>query len=146
MTDGEKILALAEKHLGERYDNHCPEVPLDDDAYKGPWDCAEFVTWCIYQITGKKVGHRNGSGGAYTGYWENDMSTLCKVISRKQAKHTKGAIFFKFPPAKGKKGHIAFSDGEGGTVEARNEELGVCRAKILFRGWDAYLLVKGISY
>ncbi len=145
MTDGQKILDLAVKHLGEAYVLGSV-APLNNGAYKGPWDCSEFATWCIYQISGKKVGYREGGGGAFTGYWQEDIATKCIVISKRDAKRTEGAILLKFPED-GKVGHIAFSDGNGRTVEAMNSKNGVTRGNVgPFRGWDVFLLVKGLTY
>lgn len=145
MATGTQLYQLAMQHIGEQYVDNCPDAPLSDPTYKGPWDCAEFVTWCVYQVSRIKVGHRSGAGGAYTGYWKDDMDTLCVQTSRKKAKRIKGAIFLRFPTKK-KLGHIAISDGDGGTVEAMDVKNGVRKGRIIFRDWDAFLLIKGITY
>ena len=46
----------------------------------------------------------------------------------------------------GKMGHIAISDGEGGTVEAAGTNLGVRRGKIEGRLWHFYVKVPELIY
>jgi len=31
-------------------------VPLKNPNYTAPWDCAEFISWCVYQVSGLVVG------------------------------------------------------------------------------------------
>jgi N-acetylmuramoyl-L-alanine amidase len=49
------IIQKANKHLGEKYILGSL-APKNNPDYKGPWDCAEFVSWVIYQVTGKLYG------------------------------------------------------------------------------------------
>ena len=43
-------------------------------------------------------------------------------------------------------GHIAFSDGQGGTIEAHSSKTGVIRHTISNRRWDFGVLVPGVNY
>jgi N-acetylmuramoyl-L-alanine amidase len=142
MPTGNEILELATTHIGERYILGA-RVPFGNPNYKGPWDCAEFVSWCIFQISGLKVGTRKDD--AYTGYWKTDASLLCNKISIDEAKRTPGAILLRYPIT-ARTGHIVFSDGLSKTVEAKGEKFGVVSDAIDDRDWDTALLVKGIIY
>lgn len=141
---GQDLLDLAYQHIGEKY-IFGSLVDYADPNYKGPWDCAEFVSWVVYQVTKIKVGVRNND--AYTGYWMNDIKKYCREISISEAALIPGAILLRSPKYQGIKiGHIAFSDGEGGTVEAHSANRGVCRATIKGRTWQYALLLKNIQY
>lgn len=144
MSTGKQIIKFAEQHIGEKYVLGA-RVSFDNANYKGPWDCAEFVSWVIYQTSGIKVGIKGNE--AYTGYWANDEGKLCKKISISEAAQTFGAILFRSPGFKGIKiGHIAFSDGVGGTIEAKSSKDNVCKSVIKGRQWEYGLLVNNIEY
>jgi hypothetical protein len=144
MANGKDFLKLASAHIGEKY-VFGASAPLNNPNYKGPWDCAEFASWIVFQASGKTVGVK--SGNAWTGHWKTDAKTLCKVISIEEAAKTYGAILLRSPGYKDIKiGHIAFSDGNGGTLEAKNAKEGVTASKISGRQWEMGLLIKGITY
>ena len=42
---GAGLLRRAREHIGEKYVNVL--VPKDDPNWKGPWDCAEFMSWLV---------------------------------------------------------------------------------------------------
>jgi hypothetical protein len=67
------------------------------------------------------------------------------TISVEEAAATVGAAVLRFPPA-GRMGHIALSDGEGGTVEAHSHARGVTTDVIAGRRWDTGVLVPGLTY
>lgn len=141
MSTGTDILNLAAQHIGERYILGAI-APKNNANYKGPWDCAEFVSWCVFQRTGLSVGMRNND--AYTGYWKDDIALKCTVISLDSAKNTAGAILLRYPNRA--TGHIVFSDGNGKTIEAMDKNNGVKRGKIDGRHWDVALLLNGVQY
>lgn len=144
MSTGTQLLDLAEKHIGEKYVLGAM-VPFENSNYKGPWDCAEFVSWVVYQSSKIKVGIRGKE--AYTGYWADDVGKLCKKISISEAAQTYGAILFRSPGYNGIKiGHIAFSDGMGGTIEAKSSKDNVCRSEIAGRQWQYGILVNDVAY
>lgn len=149
MTSGEKMLALAEGHIGEKYVNVC--VPKNNPNWRGPWDCAEFMSWLVYQVGGKLYGCFDNDGNpalteAYTGAWETDSKRLGKRIPWKDAASTVGAILLRYPPGPGTMGHIAVSDGKGGTVEAMGKAYGVKRGKASGRSWNTGVLIPGFTY
>lgn len=146
---GYDIVALARKHIGERYVNVL--VPKDDSSWKGPWDCAEFASWLVYQVAGVIYGCTNDSdpphvADAYTGAWQSDAKTKGKMVSISEATGTPGAFLLRYPPAPGEMGHIVVSDGQGGTVEAAGTATGVVAGKVSGRRWDTGVLVPGIDY
>jgi hypothetical protein len=126
-------------------------VAKDLVSAKGPWDCAEFVSWCVYQVAGllcgcEKNSDKPAAADAYTGYWERDASTdLLQRISIEDAAQIPGAILLRYPPSGGI-GHIVISDGRGGTLEAKGSHFGVVTDKIAGRRWSTGVLVKGITY
>lgn len=150
MPGGRDLLKLAEAHLGERYVNQ--NVPKNDPDWKGPWDCAEFASWLVFQVSGQLYGcgsddvAKAATTEAYTGFWERDAKRKGQMIPVEQAAGTKGAFLLRYPPAPGVMGHIAVSDGQGGTVEAMGKRNGVARGKVSGRRWDTGVLVPGIDY
>jgi N-acetylmuramoyl-L-alanine amidase len=149
MNDGEKMLRLAETRIGERYVNLL--VPKNNPNWHGPWDCAEFMSWLVYQISGRLYGCVDNAGNpatveAYTGAWQNDARNMGKQIPWRDAAGMVGAVLLRYPPAPGSMGHIVVSDGQGGTVEAMGKKWGVCRGRIDGRAWDTGVLVPWFSY
>jgi len=55
MATGNDIVVEAMKHLGEEYILGA-DVPFENPDYKGPWDCAEFCSWIVYQVSGLVYG------------------------------------------------------------------------------------------
>lgn len=149
MSDGMAMLMLAKSRIGEKYVNVL--VPKTNPNWHGPWDCAEFMSWLVYQVSGKLYGcvdnHANpATVEAYTGAWQHDVATLGKGIPWRDAAGIPGAILLRYPPAPGSMGHIVVSDGEGGTVEAMGKRWGVCRGKVSGRAWDTGVLVPWLNY
>ena len=80
MTTGQQIFDLATPHVGEPY-VFGAVVAKDNPNWHGPWDCAEFVSWCVYQAAGTLYGCSNDKAkpslaDAYTGYWARDAREL----------------------------------------------------------------------
>ena len=74
MPTGQDFLKKGAPHIGEKYVLGAL-APKGNCSWKGPWDCAEFISWCVYQVTGKLYGCNNNHGNpdkadAYTGYWQ----------------------------------------------------------------------------
>ena len=145
---GEATLALALEHLDEKYVLGA-RAPMANSKWSGPWDCAEFVSWCLYQATGILYGtqptHDPIRADAYTGYWWEQARADRATIDINSAATIEGAILLRAPSAQAI-GHIAFSDGKGGTVEAHSTARGVIRAQATNRRWDCGVLVPGVSY
>lgn len=150
MATGEQILELAGRHLGETYILGAL-APKNNSAWRGPWDCAEFVSWCIFQASGILLGCDNNSSpstaDAYTGHWGRDAraTSLTKRISVANAARIPGAVVLR-NPRPGMIGHIVFSDGLGGTVEAHSAADDVVKLTLSNRRWDTGLLVLGVDY
>lgn len=149
MGTGSGLLERARKHIGEDYVNR--QVPKDNPDWKGPWDCAEFASWLVYQEAGILYGCTDnkadpGAADAYTGAWKRDSQTLGRRISVEDAAGIAGAFLLRYPPTAGTMGHIAISDGRGGTVEAKGRNFGVVADKVSGRRWDTGVLVPGIDY
>ena len=146
---GDDIVLLGDKHVGEPYVLGAM-VPKDDANYKGPWDCAEFVSWLYYQTFGILYGCANNHGNphtadAYSGYWGRDANTLGQIITIEEAKSTPGAAILRLG-GNGEIGHIIVSDGNGGTVEAHGREDGITNSVVDGRRWDMGILVPGVTY
>ena len=146
---GQQILDTAKPHIGEPYILGTL-VPKNNAGWKGPWDCAEFVSWVVYQVSGKLYGCNNNLGNpatadAYTGFWRDNAESIGKIISIEEAIKTPGAAILR-AAATGTIGHIVISTGHGGTVEAHSHADGVIASVVSGRRWDYGILVPWIDY
>ena len=66
-------------------------------------------------------------------------------ISVDDTVRTPGAILLRIP-APGLIGHIVFSDGTGGTLEAHSSKKGVIASTVSGRRWDMGLLLPDVVY
>jgi N-acetylmuramoyl-L-alanine amidase len=144
---GEAIVALAARHIGQAY-KLGELVPKNDPNWGGPWDCAEFCSWLVYQATTELYGCAPNSrdpatADAYTGYWRDDAKAKGKIITVNEAQRTPGAFILRVPTTIG---HIVVSDGKGGTIEAMGTAFGVRRGPVSGRVWDFGILVPSITY
>jgi putative peptidoglycan binding protein len=149
MSTGHGMLKIARQHIGEKYENVL--VPKNNPNWKGPWDCAEFVSWIVFQDVGILYGCIDNTTNpavaeAYTGGWQKDSVIRGIRVSIDQATATPGGILLRYPPAPGRMGHIAICDGEGGTVEAKGHAFGVVADTVHGRRWDTGILVPGVYY
>lgn len=145
---GDNVLALARQHVGENYILGA-RAPMSNAKWKGPWDCAEFVSWCTYQVSGILFGTRPRNdpvmADAYTGYWFDQAAQSGAAIDWREAANIPGAAIVRRPVA-GQIGHIVLSDGQGGTIEAHSHTRGVIADTLSGRRWDCGVLVPGIEY
>lgn len=149
MATAQDLLKLANRHLGEQYALGA-FAPKDNPNWKGPWDCAEFVSWVMFQITGLLLGCTNNSDSpsradAYSGAWARDATAGNRPVSIGQAKATPGAVLVRKPAPKGI-GHVSISRGDGTTIEAHSARLGVTNHRIDGRRWDLAMLLPLIEY
>jgi N-acetylmuramoyl-L-alanine amidase len=149
MPTGKAMVELAKQHIGQQYENVL--VPKNNANWRGPWDCAEFMSWLVFQGAGMLYGCLNDQANpavadAYTGSWRTDSANRGKRIPVNQAAATEGAFVLRFPPAAGRMGHIAICDGTGRTIEAKSHREGVVRDHVSGRRWDTGVLVPGVSY
>lgn len=149
MATGSDLITEALKHIGETYILGA-DVPFDDPNYKGPWDCAEFASWVVYKVSGIIIGCVDNEASIkklepYSGGWYKDASTSTSKISIAAAKSVRGCVVVR-KPVEGVVGHVAFSDGEGGTVEAMSSARDVTKDKIDGRKWHVAFKIPGITY
>lgn len=146
---GAGLLRRAQRHIGEEYRN--VRVPKDNPNWDGPWDCAEFMSWLVFQEAGILYGCIDNEAApsqaeAYTGAWKRDVEQRGIRVSIEEAAATVGGILLRYPPAPGKMGHIALCDGKGGTVEAKGERYGVIADTVHGREWHCGILIPEIAY
>jgi N-acetylmuramoyl-L-alanine amidase len=142
MSFPDDTVALAKEHIGEEYVYGAKANYLDPN-FKGPWDCAEFVSWVIFQASGEKmllgVSPRDPvRADAYTGYWVDDAKKYGLIIAIAQAIKTPGAVVLR-SPTPSRDGHIAICVGDSKkTVEAYDTKRGVISGSVdpATRGWD----------
>jgi hypothetical protein len=150
MTTGAQLVALAETRIGEKYVNVL--VPKDNPNWHGPWDCAEFASWLVFQKSATLYGCVDNAGNpaiveAYSGAWVRDAGGGRLVASTEdEAVCTPGVFLIRRPPAPGQMGHIAVSDGRGRTIEAAGVGLGVRRGKVRGRLWHLFAKIPELSY
>jgi len=149
MGTGHQLYELGTKHVGEKY-HFGAMVPKNEPDYTGPWDCAEFASWLVYQVSERLYGCANNNGDpagadAYSGFWARDAEKLGQKISVAQAAELPGAALVRIA-SRDIIGHVAISDGRGGTVEAHSTKYGVIKSKVSGRRWDFGVLVPWISY
>ncbi len=147
-ASGNDIVRIARQHVGERH-VFGTRVPMANPAWKGPWDCAGFVSWCVHRASGFLFGTRPRNdpvlADACTGHWHEQAAAAGALVSVEQAATIEGAAILRIA-AVGQTGHIVFSDGRGGTVEAHGTKLGVVTASLSSRRWDCGILVPGVRY
>jgi Putative peptidoglycan binding domain len=146
---GRGILTRARQHVGEPYEN--VQVPKNNANWHGPWDCAEFASWLVFQEAGILYGCVDDNAApaaadAYTGAWQTDSARLGQRVPVNQAAATVGAMLLRFPPQPGTMGHIVICDGTGGTVEAMDHDHGVAVSTVNGRRWDTGVLIPGVNY
>lgn len=149
MATGRGMLELARQHIGEQYVNVL--VPKNNPNWHGPWDCAEFMSWLVFQDVNILYGCINDGANpavadAYTGAWQRDSAQLGRRIPASQTAAIVGGIVLRFPPEPGLMGHIAICDGQGGTVEAKGHAFGVVADTVHGRRWDTGVLIPGAHY
>ena len=132
------IVSIARSRIGEEY-VFGAMVNYTDSTHNGPWDCAEFATWCTYQATGLLIGAEPDdprNGDAYTGFWADDAVSSGLVVSVDEALRNAGYMLLRVP-IRGRIGHIAISVGNGrDVVEAASSSLGVVERSAEGRIWD----------
>jgi hypothetical protein len=128
-------------------------VPKYHPDWVGPWDCAEFVAWGIYQITGRYVGCRSGNApngveymNSYTGWFGQDLPGCATEITGEEAAETPGAIALRIGRGQGQIGHIAVSRGGNQTIEAASSREGVRCKRLKGRTWTSFWKLDFLHY
>ncbi len=115
------MLDLALKQVGDEYVFGADVAETDPDP--SVWDCAELTQWSAAQI-GSDI-----PGSSFEQYLALKSQGL--IIPIEQGMNTPGALLFHFSsepqPGGGRpsEAHVALSLGNGQTVEAQSEEVGV---------------------
>lgn len=145
---GDQIFLKALPHIHEPYDFKI-RVPKHDPEWKGPWDCAELVSWVLYQLTGSYYGCRllkSGKLDAFTGSFQEYAEKYGYIISVKDAVWITGALLLRKPINK-KWGHIGISDGMGGVLEASYGPGRVVYRRLNYNHkWDYGILIPEFTY
>jgi len=142
---GRDLIRVAEPHIGEQY-IFGTLVPKNDPKWDGPWDCAEFCSWCVYQVSKRLygcLGYVPFTADAYTGRWWEDVHTKGNLISINKAAATPGAFVLRVGT---KVGHIVMSDGKGRTIEAMDAQRGVTTSTLQGRRWSVGITIPWIDY
>lgn len=139
MPTGDELVKLAMQHVGEPYILGA-NVPLDNPQHRGPWDCAEFVSWAVYQISNTIIGCTDNAAQMhklepYSGAWARDGERSGILLSVEQVTATRGGILVRRPRHE-TSGHVAISRGDGTTIEAMDSKHDVTVGKIAGRRWD----------
>lgn len=118
MPTGTDLVRPATRHVGESYILGVV-APKHNAAWRGPWDCAEFTSWCVFQTAGHLYGCNNNSNAmladAYTGFWHRDAVSIGKRIDVAAAATIPGAAVLRvFQVSEG-----LVADGEVGKQTAR---------------------------
>jgi hypothetical protein len=146
---GAAILELARQHIGEQY-VWGASAPFENPRYRGPWDCAEFASWVLYQVSGIVYGCIDNDAAIeklepWGNSWYRDALRRGRLIPIQDAKRIAGAFYVRR-----KKGdvpaHVAISDGKGRTVEAMDTAHGVTTGRVERRGFNAAVLIPSVSY
>jgi hypothetical protein len=149
LASGSDIVQTAKRHLGERYVLGSV-ADYANPNFTGPWDCAEFASWCLYRVSQIHFGARAEGAGwsAHTGFWAEDARNAHATIRWQEAAIVAGAFLVRMPGAHPgvASGHIAICDGSNRTIEAMDSAHGVMEGKVRGRIWDLGVLVPGIDY
>ncbi|OYQ34757.1 peptidoglycan-binding protein [Sandarakinorhabdus cyanobacteriorum] len=150
MNPAAHILEIGSSRIGQRYILGS-NVPLDNPNWSGPWDCAEFASWCVYQAFGFLFGvgatKNVAKAEPYSGHWADDAKKYGRVIAWEDALRIPGAALIRVPKA-GKIGHVAFAMGDGDrTLEARGAAFGVgIFSGAAERTWSFGCMLPGVDY
>ncbi len=139
-VDGLMTVALAQRGKQYVYAVQPSSSVADPDAF----DCSGFTAWCL-----GRIGIPASAGSWVQARWCRDQGTLMSIDD---AIATRGALLFRGPndayDGFGPEGHVAFSLGDGTTVEARGSQFGVnsFSAAQSERQWSNAALVPELVY
>lgn len=147
---GQDVIDIGKTRVGQKY-VWGTQVPLDNPNWSGPWDCAEFTSWCAYQAYGQIFGagasRKVSQAEPYSGSWYAEARKSGTAISWQEALKIPGAVLIR-APGPGKTGHVAFAIGDNHhTLEARSAADGVgIFDKAVKRPWSMGWLLPGVEY
>ena len=134
---GQRLMDVARPHtnsvLLDSVDDYVlgSSVDYTSATQDGPWDCAEFVAWCIKQAYGKGIGIIGDASQPWTWSSSSEQFNLdlqarkgLTSINLDQAKGTVGALLIHNTEAIAP-GHVGISDGAGRLFSAQSDKSGV---------------------
>lgn len=152
MFKGKDVLDVGLTKVGQVYVIGA-NVPLGNAYWKGPWDCAEFASWCVYQAyEGMRFGFAPVKDIAFaepfSGSWYAQALKHGKIIGTKDALSVPGAVLLRKAGLGGTEyGHVAFSMGDGEHIlEARGSAYGVNIFSAFKRPWSFGCLLPDVDY
>jgi hypothetical protein len=147
-----KLVQKLLPHQGEKYVLGAI-VPKEHPDWIGPWDCAEFVAWGIYQVSGRLVGCRpaqapNGMPyyNAYTGWFGQDLPSCAVEVTEDEAAEVPGCLALRIGRGEGQIGHIAVSRGGNQTIEAAGRRERVRCKRLKGRTWTSFWRLTFLQY
>jgi cell wall-associated NlpC family hydrolase len=150
MVTVDQLLQLASKQIGKPY-VFGVEVKLDDPN-PASFDCSELVQWVCCQAAVQPE-MPDGSWIQYVHCRQNG-----RILSVDDAIGTRGALLFTNRDANGAPmdptdagdvpphGHVAFSMGNGQTIEAMGTKWGVVQGNAAGRSWTQGGVIPGVDY
>lgn len=147
---GSDILKYAGPHVGSQYVLGARAV-LSNPNHTGPWDCAEYASWCAYQaykIVFGTYGQNPKTADPYSGKWYEDAEAAGTLVPVDQALATPGAFLVRKPKDFNTKiGHVAICIGDGRLYEARSSSTGVViSTDATQRNWTTGVHLPGVLY
>lgn len=143
MPTARELVSLLLSQDGDRYIfGH--EVKAAD-SNPTAFDCSELVQWGCDRLKVSPV--------MPDGTWHQITHGRIHnaIVSIEEAVRTQGALLFSFSssPFTGKRpkaAHVAVSQGNGKTIEARSSKYGVGQFSAVARGWTHAALIPGLTY
>jgi cell wall-associated NlpC family hydrolase len=138
-----RFVNLALSQDGDQYVFGHEVSPSDSDP--NIFDCSELIEWACSRLG---VFPRMPDGSWFQARHARNHGTLITV---QEGIDTPGALLFKFggDPFTGgrpRTAHVAISQGDGTTIEARSARYGVGQFSAQGRGWTHAALIPGLDY
>ena len=126
-------------------------MPKNDPAWKGPWDCAEFVSWLVFQEASILYGCTDDTAApaqaeAYTGAWKHDVEAIGRKVSVEEAAATVGEFFFVIRRSLEGWAISRSATVWAATVEAKGRRYGVVADTVQGRRWHTGVLIPDLTY
>jgi len=144
MPTNKALLDKVKTQKGDPY-IYGTEVDLNDPNPKA-FDCSELVEWTCAQIG---VQPKMPDGALYQ---FRHCAKYKKLIVVNEALKTPGALLFRFSPdadpltGEPDERHVAISQGDGTTFEARGKKFEIGPFSAYGRGWTNAALIPGLEY
>ena len=143
MATNSELLSLVISQAGDSYVFGIEVRSSESDPQA--FDCSELVEWACARL-GVEPRMPDGSW-----YQARHCQMHQTIIDVDQAVNTSGALLFSFSssPFEGgrpRRAHVAISQGNGKTFEARSTSYGVGAFSSLNRGWTHAGLIPGLEY